>query len=41
MSKLEISTKKLGLRILAEGPVAVIIALTLAVTVVWFICTSV
>ena len=37
MSKIEISTKKFGIRVLAEGFVAVIIALTLAISVLWLL----
>ncbi len=37
MAKLEISTKKLGVRILAEGSVAVIISVAVAVSIMFFI----
>lgn len=37
MSKIEISTKKFGIRVLAEGVVAIIIALTLAISIFWLL----
>ena len=37
MSKIEITTKKFGIRILAEGTVAIIIAVTIAAATLWLV----
>ena len=37
MSKLEITTKKFGLRVLAEGNVAIIISITFSAAMLWIV----